>query len=215
MAVSRYFGLPGCGKTTMLAKLAYDAIRSGKYNHVYSNVHLAVPGVQYVPFEYFGTYEISDGLYLVDEATINAGDRDYKAFGRHKMRALMEHRHANLDIVFFSQEADGMDKKIRSITDRVYYVRKSRLNPNWTYVYRVPYKIIWPDGKSDGGENAGRILMGYVRPPLSSRIFALRFSRKKYYPYFDSWERDPLPPLPAECVIYGQSPASEPEAACG
>ena len=45
MAVSLYFGLPGCGKTTMLAKLAMDGLHSGRYKNVYSNVALNMPGV--------------------------------------------------------------------------------------------------------------------------------------------------------------------------
>lgn len=28
MAISLYFGLPGCGKTTLMAKIAFDAIKS-------------------------------------------------------------------------------------------------------------------------------------------------------------------------------------------
>ena len=198
MAVSRYFGLPGCGKTTVLAMLAMRAIDSGRYKNVYANVHLNIPGVTYVPFSCFGTYELCDGVYFVDEATIVCGDRDYKNFGQNKIAYAMEHRHHRLDLVFFSQEADGMDKKLRSITDRVYFVQKGFWTGKWvSSVYRVPYTIIWPDGDGDG-ENAGRILMGYVKPPWYCRLFAMRLYRPKYYQYFDSWECEKLPPLPAE-----------------
>ena len=51
MAVSLYFGLPGCGKTTMLTKLALDGVRSGRYLHVYTNVSLTVPGVTIIDNE--------------------------------------------------------------------------------------------------------------------------------------------------------------------
>ena len=195
--IARYFGLPGCGKTTTLTKLAMDAVKSGKYKYVYANVHLKVEGVAYVPFNYFGTYEMCDCIYFVDEATINCGDRDWKGFGKDKIKYLMEHRHHGCDVVFFSQEADGMDKKIRSITDRVFYVYKTFWSGHWmSKVVRVPYPICWPDGKNDSGENAGRILMGYIKPPLLNRIFAKRVWRQKYYPYFDSWECERLTPLP-------------------
>lgn len=124
MSVSRYFGLPGCGKTTTLTYLAKNAIDSGKYKIVAGNVHLALHGYTYIPYDLFGHYDISDAFYLIDEAMVEAGDRDYKNFEKPKLEMFVMHRHYNMDIVLFSQEADGIDKKIRSITDRMYYVKK-------------------------------------------------------------------------------------------
>lgn len=202
MAISRYFGLPGCGKTTVLAMLAYQAVNSKRYTNVYANVHLKIPGVTYLPFSCFGEYEIREGIYFVDEATINCGDRDYKNFGMAKLAYSMEHRHHFLDIVFFSQEADGLDKKLRSITDRCYYVSKGFLTRGFmSSVYRVPYKVLWPDGDVNG-ENAGRILMGYVKPPFFNRLFARRVFRPRWYKYFDSWECVQLPPIPEQYQPY-------------
>lgn len=203
MAVSRYFGLPGCGKTTTLAMLALSASRSGKYKHIYANVHLNIPGVTFVEFDVLGKYMLRDCLILIDEAMVNCGDRDYKNFGKEKLKTFVEHRHAQMDIVLFSQEPDGIDKKIRSITDRMYYVKKGLFLGKWiTTIYKIPYKLIWPSEKS-GGENVGKILMGYVKPPLLSFLFAKRVYRPRYYKYFDSWELDwNLPPLPEKYVAY-------------
>lgn len=197
MAVSRYFGLPGSGKTTVLTQLALDGVRSKKYNHVYGNVHLNLPGYTYVPFDYFGKFEMVDCLLLIDEATIECGDRDYKSFPKEKLARFMLHRHDNMDIALFSQSADGMDKKIRDITDRMYYIKKGFLLGSWiSTIYKVPYKVIWPSGENNGGENVGRILMGYVKPSFLEFILAKRIYRPALYQYFDSWERTPLPPLP-------------------
>lgn len=203
MAVSRYFGLPGCGKTTTLAMLALQGVRSGIYKNVYANVHLNVPGVTFIEFDVLGVYMLRDCLVLIDEAMVNCGDRDYKNFGKEKLKTFVEHRHANMDIVLFSQEPDGIDKKIRSITDRMYYVKKGLLLGKWiTTIYKIPYKLIWPKEDS-GGENVGKIIMGYVKPPLFARLFARRIYRPKYYPYFDSWELDwNLPELPQEYRQY-------------
>lgn len=213
--IGRVFGLPGSGKTTLLAMWALQAVKSKKYKNVYANVHLKIDGVAYVPFDMFGSYELRDCIYFVDEATVNCGDRDWKGFGKNKIQYLMEHRHHNCDVIFFSQEADGMDKKIRSITDRVYYVYKGFWTKGFvSKVVRVPYTICWPNGKNDGGENAGRILMGYVKPPLLHRIFAKRVFRKKIYKYFDSWECVRLPELPEEVRPYGVT-ACETESARG
>lgn len=199
MAVSRYFGLPGCGKTTVLTMLAKKAIASGNYKHVYTNVqNLSVHGVTYVPFEYFGNKEFRDCLLLVDEAMVECGDRDYKNFGKEKIQAFVMHRHKYSDIVLFSQEPDGIDKKIRSITDRMYYVKKGLILGKWiSTIYRIPYGLVWPSENSNG-ENLGKIVMGYKKPPLLASLFAKRIYRPKYYKYFDSWEDVQLDPIP-EC----------------
>lgn len=199
MAVIRYFGLPGCGKTTTLASLALKAAKSGRYRNIYSNVRLAIPGVVTVPFEVFGVYELRDCLFLIDEAMIVCGDRDHKNFGKEKLKEFMMHRHKDCDIVLFSQEADGVDKKIRSITDRMYYVKKGLITRKWiSSIYKIPYDVAFPES----GDHIGDVIMGYKKPPLLTRIFAKRLWRPRYYKYFDSWESDPLPPLPEKYQPY-------------
>lgn len=210
MAVSRYFGLPGCGKTTTLTMLALKAVRSGKYKAVYCNVHLAVPGVTYITFDVIGVYELCDCLILIDEAMVNCGDRDYKNFGKEKLQYFVEHRHHTCDIVLFSQEPDGIDKKIRSITDRMYYVKKGWLLGTWiSTITKIPYGLIWPDSQSNG-ENLGKIVMGYMKPPWYLRLFSYRMYRPQYYKYFDSWEVDRLPELPASYQPYSVDPMDIP-----
>lgn len=204
MSISRYFGLPGCGKTTVLTMLAVRGVKDPRYQHVYGNVHLNIPGYTYVPFDCFGVYDMTDCLLLVDEATIECGDRDYKSFPKEKLARFMMHRHDNMDIALFSQSPDGTDKKIRDITDRMFYIKKGFFLGKWiSTIYRVPYKVIWPSGENTGGENVGRILMGYVKPSLLHVLLAYRMYRPRYYQYFDSWERTPLPQLPS---IYKQIP---------
>lgn len=211
MAISRYFGLPGCGKTTLLTKIALDAVRSGKYKYVFTNVHITVPGVTYIDFEWLGNYDIRDACVLIDEAMVHCGDRDYANFGKEKIWYFVEHRHMSCDVHLFSQEPDGVDKKVRSLTDRMYYIKKGLiLGPWFSSVYKIPYSIVWPDQNSNG-ENLGRIVMGYTKPPLLARLFCIRLFRPLYYKYFDSWEIDRiLPPLPASCKPYYADPMSVP-----
>lgn len=92
---------------------------------------------------------------------------------------------------------DGVDRKIRVITDRCYYMYKGKLLGKWfsTY-YRIPYGIIIPDPKKKDGEKLGEIVQGYCKPPWYVRLFAPRLYRPRYYKYFDSWEAPVLPPLP-------------------
>lgn len=174
------------------------AKRIGKpYKHIYCNVHVSVPNVTYIDNECIGRYDLSDCLLLIDEATLFADSREFKSFGREKLEYFLEHRHYNVDICLFTQQWDGVDRKIRVITDRVYYIYKTF----WTgwyssKYYRVPYGIIIPDPKKSTGEKLGDIIQGYCKPHIFVRLFAKRIHRRKYYKYFDSWERRELPPLP-------------------
>lgn len=198
MAVSLYFGLPGCGKTTFLAMLALKAVKGGKYENVYSNVPLNIPGVTLIDNDCIGKFALFNSLVLIDEATLFADSRAHKEFSKGKMEFFLLHRHYNCDIVLFTQQWDGVDRKIRVITDRVYYIYKGVLTRNWiSSCYRIPYGIIIPDPKK-GGDKLGEIVQGYARPPFYIRLFAKRIYRPRYYKYFDSWELDPLPALPAE-----------------
>lgn len=194
--VSLFFGLPGSGKTTVLAKLAYDAVKKGKYDYIFTNVHLNIPGVTYIDNECIGRYELHDCLLLIDEATLFADARAYKSFDKGKLSYFLEHRHRHADIILFTQQWDGVDRKIRVITDRVYYVYKTVLTGKWiSKYYRIPYGIVIPDPKK-GGDRLGEIIQGYSKPPALVRLFARRIYRPRYYKYYDSWELDPLPDLP-------------------
>lgn len=197
MSVSLYFGLPGCGKTTLLTAKALHAVKSGRYRNVYSNVRLKIFGVTYIDNSCIGKYDLSDCLILIDEATLYADNRDHKNFSSMQITYFLEHRHFNADIILFTQQWDGVDRKIRVITDRVYYVYKGWLLGHWfTRYYRIPYGIIIPS-KKDNGEKLGEIVQGYCKPNLIIRLISPWLYRPSYYPYFDSWERPagflPLP----------------------
>lgn len=210
MAISLYFGLPGCGKTTLLTKFALDAVRKGKYQFVYTNVHLNVPGVTIIDNECIGQYELENCLLLIDEATLFADSRDYKNFSKGRLEYFLEHRHRNADIVLFTQQWDGVDRKIRVITDRVYYVYKGFLTGHWiSSCWRVPYGILFPDPKKSG-DKLGEIVQGYSKPPFLNRVFATRIYRPRYYKYFDSWELEKLPALPAEYKPHQLDPMKRP-----
>lgn len=198
MAISLYFGLPGCGKSTLLTKHAIKAVKSGKYRYVYSNVTLGVDGVTKINNSCIGVYDLRDCKVLIDEATLFADCRDYKNFS-HKSEWFLEHRHFNADINFYTQQWDSLDKRIRAITDRVYYVYKGIFLGKWfTRYYRIPYGIIIPDPKKDGSEKLGEIVQGYCKPNILVRLFSPWLFRPRFYKYFDSWETPQMQPLPSE-----------------
>lgn len=207
MAVKLFFGLPGSGKTTLMAYYAKKATsRFSRYKNVYSNVGLAIPGVIHIDNDCVGRYNLSDGLLLLDEATLFADSRDYKSFSKNKISFFLLHRHYNVDVYLFTQQWDGVDKKIRVITDRVYYVYKSIFLGKWfTSFYRIPYGIIIPDPnnkKGGNGEKLGEIIQGYAKPHWLVRLFSPKVFRPFYYKYFDSWEAPVLKPLPPKYIPF-------------
>lgn len=205
--VRLYFGLPGCGKTTLMVANLIRDVKSKRYKNVYCNVRTSVPGVTYIDNDCIGKYNLCDGAIHIDEATLFADSRAYKEFDKGKLQYFLEHRHYNVDISLYTQQWDGVDRKIRVITDRCYYVFKTRLTGLWwTTYYRIPYGIIIPDPKEDGSEKLGEIVQGYCKPSLIVRLFAPKLFRPKYYKYFDSWERPPLPRLPAQYVANPPNP---------
>lgn len=64
-----------------------------------------------IKFSYLGVYDIRDCLLLIDEATIEVDSRDFKGFKKETKEFMLLHRHYNVDIVFFTQQWDGIDKK--------------------------------------------------------------------------------------------------------
>lgn len=205
MSISLYFGLPGCGKTTLLTSLALQELkkRRSRYKHVYGNVHLALPGYTYIDNNCVGKYDLCNSLILIDESTLFANSREYMQFSKELLQFMVMHRHYNVDIVFFSQRWDSMDKNIRTITDRVYYVYKPKLTGSFiSKYYRIPYGIIIPSGKKTDGEKLGEIVQGYCKPDILTRILAHRVWRPRYYKFFDSWEHPPLPKLPKRYAPY-------------
>lgn len=189
--ISFYFGLPGCGKTTLLTSIAFKEsklISSGrsKYNCIYSNVPLLLDHVVLINFDDIGIYDFQDALILIDEASVYLDNRDWKNFSKVKMSYMMLHRHYKVDFCFFSQSYNGYDSKVRSITENVYYVKRG-LIPSITRYYRIPYGIIIPDKKDNAGNKFGEICEGYCRPGLIARLFSPRIFRRRYYKYFDSY----------------------------
>lgn len=180
------FGLPGCGKSTYLCKLAKEYNK--KNFVVYSNIDLF--GLDHIKIENsdIGKYDISDGVLLIDEAMLFVNSRDYKSFSKSLVSFFCQYRHFNLDIFLFTQRYDGLDVTIRSLADRFIYLRKSHLR-SFTKIIPISCGYMIPEDVPD------EIKYGFRAPSRLSQLFCKRFWRKPYYKYFNSFERYYLPSL--------------------
>lgn len=122
--VSIYFGVPGSGKTTYAAYLARHDLKRGI--PVWSNVPIT-GCYQLDPKNDIGNYMISGGRVIIDEAGIEYNNRDFKDFSKKSLYFYKYHRHYQLAIDVFSQGFDDMDKKIRTLAQRLYVVKKGLL----------------------------------------------------------------------------------------
>lgn len=135
--LSIYFGVPGSGKTTFAAWLTKRDLRRG--GKVWSNV--PITGAYVLdPKEDIGQYMICDGRVIIDEAGIEYNNRDFKKFSEDSLYFYKYHRHYELAVDVFSQGFDDMDKKIRTLAQRLYVVKKS-LIPWFVYRRQIRKKV--------------------------------------------------------------------------
>lgn len=187
--ITCYFGLPGCGKSTMLAKIAAKELKrisKGKspYSRIFCNYY--IKGCLQIKFSDLGVYDTSDSLILLDELTLDADSRKYKDFADSSKQFFILHRKYNCDIIYVTQQYDAVDRKIRELTSDLYYMKRSGAI---TYAQRIYRRIVITQD--------GDIRMGYQFPKLTQIISHPSYNlkiclRRRYYKYFNSFEAPAL-----------------------
>lgn len=204
--VRTYFGLPGAGKTTEIARIAVKtskAISKGrsKYKIIIGNVPLKnVPHYYLIDFNTIGKIGYPDALILIDEASIAADSRNWDRTSSKFIQYLLMHRHWKNDMFFFTQIWNRVDKTIRDITEECVLLHKGKLFKSWTRETIIRYGIMIPQV---GQDRPGEIIMGYLQPSKFSQVWEKRFWRRPYYKYFDSFERSNIPVF--DCPEYQSS----------
>lgn len=191
--ITRYFGFPRSGKTTLLTKLAIQEQRKidlgiSKYEAVYVNTPVAYNGIRSFHFDNLGKMDYHDCVFFIDEGRLFADCRDYKNFAKSKADYMAVHGHDRVDIHIFSHDVNDLDKSIRNVSENVIYVHK--FLGLWTRYIRIPRAIVFP-------KESGDIIMGFRAPNFFENILCGKiFRRRPYYKYFDSWfkygSRDPV-----------------------
>lgn len=176
--ISVYFGVPGCGKTTFATYLARRDIKHK--SKVWSNVPIT------------GTYKldcnadlgkrmICNGRIIIDEASVEYNNRNFKAMPQHVIKFFKYHRHYQTAIDVFSQSWDDMDITIRRLAQKLYVLKKS-IFP-FFIVRRTLGKRIGVD------ENTKQIIDEYYFVPFSRKYIFCPVLWK----YFNTLSRDELP----------------------
>ena len=195
--VTGFFGVPGCGKSTFLAKLAVKELRKiqkGKsaYKHVLTN--FPVEGCERVDLLYLGKFNIEYSLILFDEISLDADSRDYKNFPSHVRDFFILHRHLHNTVIYFTQDYSKVDKVIRNVTYDLWYLHKPVVPffSNFSIAQRI-YRNI------NINEYTSELTIGYRFAKFLELLFT---SNKKicfrpfYYKYFDSFDKLQLSHLP-------------------
>lgn len=137
--ISAIFGLPGVGKSLILSWMGARAIQGksinvhgfscgyfDKYERVYTNFPLE--GAYKLDFELLGLADYKNCLILIDEIQLFADSRNFKNFGDNLTNFFSQHRKDKIDLVWCSQSYKNTDLRIRSVTDRLYYLDRGLFN---------------------------------------------------------------------------------------
>lgn len=201
--ITGYFGVPGVGKTTLLTKIAVKAIKrmnrgKGKYENVYTNFYCK--GARRLNFNDLKTYKIINSLILLDEITMDADNRDFKNFPDEIRDFFILHRHLGNDIIYATQGYDAVDKKIRLLTQELWYMQKTVLPlfSEITSAKRI-YRTI------NINEHTSELTLGYRFCNLVESFFTSNYKtvwRRRYYKYFDSFDEGVLEQRPYLTTTY-------------
>lgn len=191
--ITCYFGVPGCGKTTLLTKFAVRELKRikkgrSKYQHVYTNFYCK--GAEKINYTDLSSYKIIDSLILLDELAMDADNRKFKSFSDDIRDFFILHRHLGDDIIYATQSYEMVDLKIRQLTAELWYMSKSV----------VPFFDLFTNAKKvyrtiSINEHTSELTLGYRFCNLIEAFFASNYKsvyRPKYYKFFDSFDEDVL-----------------------
>lgn len=179
--ITGYFGLPGCGKSTFLAQIAKKYQKQGV--RVFVNKDFPIDGCYLFDWKDIGIYDMSNSVILIDEVSIYADNRDFKEFNKTLKQFFILHRHYHSDIIWCTQQYDGVDRKIRELTTCLYYVKTLG---HISYAMRVD-RMITVDKETK------QIIVGFKLSHIFGLIFAPITGSMKlcyrpiYYKHFHSF----------------------------
>lgn len=194
--ITGIFGLPGSGKSTFLSMLAQQYLRKGY--RVFVNSDFPIEGCYLYDWSDIGVYDMSNSVVLIDEVSLFADNRDFKNFNKVLKQFFILHRHYHIDIIWCTQQYDGVDRKIRELTRQMYYIRQSNFGISYAIALE---RIMYVPSRKDLRNNANAdispkwVKVGFFKLLMSPVNKSLRLCwRPRWYRYFDSFTAPKLLP---------------------
>lgn len=183
------FGKKGCGKTTMLTKLAYQYSKKGKKVFCTDK---AIENTIYIPVDMVGHFWLpEDSVLLVDEVGMIWDNRDFKKFESVVRDWFKYQRHNKVRVYLFSQSFD-IDKKLRDLTDEMFLLScKMRV---FSYGKKIKKSIVLNNSSAEAPANIAENFEFYpfILFPFGTRILTYI---PKWSGKFDSHSRLGIPDL--------------------
>lgn len=176
-----YFGVPGCGKSTILVR---EYLKNRKrYDYIYT-INVQISGVEMIDKSDLEHYKFKNTLILWDEITMDADNREFKSFSKDLRDFFILHRHLGCDIIYATQNFENVDKKVRDLTSELWYMSKSVIPffKHFTLAKRI-YRNI------NINEMSSELTLGYRFCNFLESIFVSNCKivfRPRYYKYFDT-----------------------------
>lgn len=178
MAVHIYFGVPGSGKTTHAAKIVYKNLKKGIPTFCNVNIRGAIK----INASDIGKIMLTDGDLIIDEASIEYNNRNFKSLPKETIQWFKLARHYGIrNIYVYSQSYDDMDITLRRLSDVMYIVKKTFI-PGLIVTRQISRKI---------GINQET---HQIEDQFFFQLFHMSFCfGPRYWKLFDSWECPSLP----------------------
>lgn len=188
-----FFGVPRVGKNTILTKIAQQELRKmklglSKYEHIYTDFYCE--GCEKFEYKDFKKYKAYNSLFLIQEMGLEADNRNFKGFTVEERNWFVLHGHVHCDIIYATQDYSNVDKKIRDLTEELWYLTKScvPILRNFTVATRIFRAIAI-------NEMTSELINGYRFSTLLEKLFSrvrMVVYRPKWYKYFDSHSEECL-----------------------
>lgn len=180
------FGKKGSGKTSMLAKIAYNF---AKQNILVFSTEENIENTIYLPFDMIGKYWLPDNcVLLIDELSCQANSRSFKNTPIELLKWFKYQRHNRVKVYAFTQVYDDSDKQLRNLADNMYIAK----NMGIFSVYRKIRRVLAIGTNKDG---VGQIIDSYEYVGILHREAIMFCSLRKYRGLFNSYSRLDLPDL--------------------
>ena len=191
--ITCFFGVPRVGKNTLLTMIAQkelNKMKKGKsrYEHIYTDFYCN--GCEQFTYSDFKTYKAYNSLFLIEEMGLDADGRNFKKFSQEERDWFVLHGHMHCDIIYATQDYSNVDKKIRDLTEELWYLRKScvPLLNRFTFATRIFRTISITELTSE-------LINGYRFSNFLEKLFTPVTKicyRPKYYQFFDSYSEGVL-----------------------